>query len=365
MKSPYPLEERELVVVGAGPAGMCAAETAAACGMDVLLLEESLRCGGQLIKQIHKFFGSLEHGAGKRGFVIAGDLERSCRSRGVEIRTGSPVVGCFNDGRILVRGDEGLYLLRPKATIIAAGATEKPLAFPGWTLPGVMGAGAAQTLMNLSGVLPGKRVAMIGSGNVGLIVSYQLIQAGARVAVVEISAGPGGYAVHVNRLKSLGVPFLFRHEVMGAEGESGVEAILLRDLESGGIKRLPVDCVCLAVGMAPSIELPQMMGCEMAYRQCLGGWLPLHDRHMRTSRSGVWVAGDGAGVEEASVAMEEGRLAAIAVAKEAGRLKEGKARKILEEINMRLCGLRGGPYNCERRQAKEDLMASCVYAGRT
>jgi len=355
MMTPYPLEERELVVVGAGPAGMCAARMAADCGMDVLLLEEDARCGGQLNKQIHKFFGSQEHGAGKRGFEIARDLEGACRSAGVEIRNKNPVIGGFGDGRLLVRGEEGLYLLEPHALIVAAGAQEKPLAFPGWTLPGVMGAGAAQTLMNLNGVLPGRRVVMVGSGNVGLIVSYQLIQAGAVVAVVEIGEKPGGYQVHVNRLLALGVPFLYRHEVLGAEGANSVEAVFLRDLESGKVRRIKADCVCLAVGMSPLVELPIMLGCGMAYRDCLGGWLPRHDREMRTTIPGIWVAGDGSGVEEASVAMEEGRLAAASAARDAGRIKGKRAEGLIGEIQARLCELRGGPYNWERRQAKEDL----------
>jgi len=355
MKKPYPLEDRELVVVGAGPAGMCAAQTAANCGMDVLLLEETAKCGGQLNKQIHKFFGSREHGAGKRGFEIARELEGACRSAGVEIRTKNPVIGGFSDGRLLVRGETGLYLAEPRALIVAAGAQEKPLAFPGWTLPGVMGAGAAQTLMNLYGVLPGKRVVMVGSGNVGLIVSYQLIQAGAGVAVVEIGEEAGGYRVHANRLLALGVPFLFRHEVVGAEGGDSVEAVVLRDLESGRLKRIRADCVCLAVGMSPLVELPLMLGCEMAYRGCLGGWLPQHDREMRTTQPSVWVAGDASGVEEASVAMEEGRLAAASAARDAGRIRGKRAEKLIGEIQARLCELRGGPYNWERRQAKECL----------
>jgi thioredoxin reductase len=357
----FPVERRELVVVGAGPAGMTAAAEASRYGMDVLMIEESGSCGGQLNKQIHKFFGSKEHGAGKRGFEISRELEEACRCGGVEIRCGSPVVGAFSDGHLLVRGTDGPYLLEPRMLISATGAAEKALAFHGWTLPGVMGAGAAQTLMNLNGVRPGKRVAMVGSGNVGLIVAYQMIQAGVEVsAVVEIGPSVGGYEVHLNRLKTLGVPILLRHKVIRAEGSGRVEALVVRDEEKGVAKGLEVDCVCLAVGMKPVIEIPQMLGCGMAFQPELGGWLPRHGRMMDTTKKGVWVAGDGAGVEEASVAMEEGRLAAVATAMESGKLRGKKAAAVVAGIELRLSGLRAGTYNCRRRQAKMKLLETAT-----
>ena len=160
----YRRECRSLVVVGAGPAGLAAACEAAALGMETVVLDENDRGGGQLNKQIHKFFGSGAHGAGKRGYEIAGEMLERCGELGVELRLNHLAAGVFPDREIMVRGPGEVYLLDCDNLIIAAGAVEKPLAFPGWTLPGVMGAGGAQTLMNLYGVLPGERVAVIGTG---------------------------------------------------------------------------------------------------------------------------------------------------------------------------------------------------------
>lgn len=352
----YRREQGRLVVVGAGPAGLSAACEAASLGMPTVVLDENDRGGGQLNKQIHKFFGSGAHGAGRRGFEIAEELLGRCAELGVDLRLNHLAAGAFDEREIMVRGPGGIYLIDCDDLIVAAGAVEKTLAFPGWTLPGVMGAGGAQTLMNLQGVLPGERVAVVGTGNVGLIVAYQLIQAGAEVvAMLEIEEEVKGYQVHEHRLRLLGVPLLTRHQVLKAEGAGRVESLVARDLRSGECLRFRADCVCLAVGMSPLIELPLMLGCRARYEGRLGGWVAWHDAAMRTSREGVYVAGDSAGVEEASVAMEEGKMAAAAACRRSGLLDEAKAERLMRETAARLYELRDGPYNYGRREAKERL----------
>lgn len=355
----YSREAADLVVVGAGPAGLSAAIEAAELGLRAVVLDENERGGGQLNKQIHKFFGSGAHGAGRRGFEIAEELLERCESLGVDLRLGRLAAGAFKQRDLMVRGPGGISLLECGALIVAAGAVEKPLAFPGWTLPGVMGAGGAQTLMNLQGVLPGRRVAVVGTGNVGLIVAYQLVQAGAEiVAMLEVEPEVKGYEVHESRLRLLGVPFLLRHQLLRAEGRAGVQGIVVRDLDGGGCFRYEVDCVCLAVGMSPLIELPLMLGCRACHDPRLGGWVAWHGPSMMTSEEGVYVAGDSAGVEEASVAMEEGRMAAAAACRRAGSVSEGEADERMRETAARLYELRNGPYNYGRREAKERLWAT-------
>jgi len=347
-----------MVVVGAGPAGLCAALEAAEAGIRALVMDENERGGGQLYKQIHRFFGSRHHGAGKRGFEIAAEMVEGCERAGVEIRLSSAVLGCFPGGELLVDGPEGVYLLRPQATVLATGAAERCFPFAGWTLPGVMGAGAAQTLLNVHGVLPGKRVLMVGAGNVGLIVAYQLLQAGAEVAgVVEAERGSRGYEVHLQRVRREGVPVYFRHRLLAAEGDEGVEAALVESVDEGRVRRFRVDALCLAVGLVPQAELAAMRGCRIAYADELGGFLPWHDREMRTSVPGVYVAGDAAGVEEASVAMDEGRLAAVAAAEDLGALDGARAAAKRKELLARLEGLRGGPTASHIRRARARLNA--------
>jgi len=354
-----PLEPQAMVVVGAGPAGLCAALEAAKAGVPALVLDENDRGGGQLFKQIHRFFGSRHHGAGKRGYEIAAELVEACLQAGVEIRLSSTVLGFFPSGELMVDGPQGVYLIKPGVTVVATGASEKSMAFPGWTLPGVMGAGAAQTLVNVHGVLPGERVLMAGSGNVGLIVSYQLLQAGAHVVgIVDIADRVGGYEVHSDRVRREGVPVYLRHRLLAAEGGSGVQSVLVESMEEGTIRRFRVDSLCLALGLTPLAELAAMRCCRMVFQAELGGFLPWHDREMRTDQPGVYVAGDTAGVEEASVAMEEGRMAGLSAAEDLEMLSARQAAGRKAAVRSRLEGLSVGPYGATKLEAKR-----CMYCG--
>lgn len=350
----FTLENADAVVVGAGPAGLCAAMEAARAGVSVVVLDENSRPGGQLFKQIHRFFGSRHHGAGKRGFEIAEDLAGKCGKVGVDIRLSSTVLGFFTGGELMVDGPDGIYVLMPKAAVLATGATERSLAFPGWTLPGVMGAGAAQTLVNVHGVLPGRRILMAGSGNVGLIVAYQLLQAGADVAgIVDIAGEISGYEVHADRVLREGVPFYPRHRLLRAEGSQELEAVCVVSLDGGRrAMRFEVDSLCLALGLSPMVELAAMRGCRIVHNPDIGGFVPWHDYDMRTSQEGIYVAGDAAGVEEASVAMEEGRLAGISAAEHMGALTARQLGGRRAPVKRRLEALRGGPYGELKSEAK-------------
>ena len=193
------MREVELLIVGAGPAGLSAACEAAKAGVQVMIIDENLRPGGQLFKQIHKFFGSRVHRAGTRGFRIGEMLLKETEELGVEVQLGYPVYGIFSENHVLYGSRDGVKKLHAKKIILATGANENNLCFEGSILPGVMTAGAAQTMINLHHVLPGQKVVMVGSGNVGLIVSYQLLQAGAEVVgLVEAAPAIGGYGVHAN-----------------------------------------------------------------------------------------------------------------------------------------------------------------------
>ena len=244
----------DIAVIGAGSAGLSAAYQAASAGADVLVIDENHLPGGQLFKQIHKFFGSRAHQAGTRGFQIGQvyGIERDCS------------LGVIHDGEH--------YVVRAKKVIVATGAKENYMAFPGSTLPGVMGAGAAQTMVNVNRVLPGRRVVMLGSGNVGLIVSYQLMQAGADVvALVEAAPKIGGYAVHAGKLRRAGVPILVGHTITRVMGDGQVERVEIAQVDKqfhpipGTERVLEADTVCLAVGLNPMTELVWMAGCKFCF----------------------------------------------------------------------------------------------------
>jgi len=310
----------ELAVIGAGPAGLAAAIEAAQLGVKVVVFDENAQPGGQLFKQIHKFFGSREHKAGTRGFRIGQELLAQTEQLGVKVNLGSTVFG-LDKRNLWVLKDGRTEVFQTDAVIVATGASENALAFKGSTLPGVMTAGAAQTFINLHRVLPGKKVLMVGSGNVGLIVSYQLMQAGAEVVgLVEAAPQIGGYGVHAAKIKRAGVPLFLGHTITEAIGEHQVESAVLTKLNGrfqpipGSEKTLEADTICIAVGLTPMMELARMAGAEFKYAPQMGGHVPIINDNMETSIAGMFVAGDVCGVEEASSAMEEGRLAGVTAA---------------------------------------------------
>jgi len=355
--------ETEILVVGGGPAGLSAAIEAADRGAGVLLVDEQKDPGGQLVKQIHKFFGSGRHGAGTRGIDLATQLASKAQKLGVQLLQGMSAVGVFEDSVIFSDRDGSLSRFRASRGIIATGASEKAVAFPGWTLPGVITAGAAQTFVNLYRVVVGQKVLVIGSGNVGLIVAYQLLQAGSEVAgIVEMRPEIGGWGVHASKVRRLGVPILTGMSVKEVRGRDCVEEIVLctvdQDGTSSGEERIiTVDTVCLAVGLSPRIEFPQWLGCRMGFSVSLGGYVPLHNSVMETAVPGWFVAGDVAGVEEASTAIEEGRVAGIAAATSLGYGKGTTCEEEIREIRKSLNELRSGPFGRERKRAKERVVS--------
>ncbi len=141
----------EVAVVGAGPAGLAATLEVASAGVKgVLLIDENAKAGGQLFKQIHKFFGSEAHLAGTRGIDIRDKLLKEVEKSGVEIWLESIVFALYEDKRLaIINKNRGSGLIEVKKIIVATGASENVISFPGWTLPGVMGAGAAQAMINL------------------------------------------------------------------------------------------------------------------------------------------------------------------------------------------------------------------------
>ena len=353
------MKEVELAVVGGGPAGLSAAIEAARHGVKVAVFDENERPGGQLFKQIHKFFGSRDHGAGIRGIDVGSQLLQDAEEHGVDVRLSATVWGIFDGPQLGINAGNKVSRVKAKKVLLASGATENALAFPGWTLPGVIGAGAAQTMINIHRVLPGKKILMVGSGNVGLIISYQLLQAGARVeALVEALPHITGYGVHASKLRRCGVPILTSHTIKEALGQKRVERVVIAAVDNqfepmaGTEKMLDVDTVCLAVGLTPMAELAWLAGCRFTYLPELGGHVPLHDENMMTTMEGVYVAGDLTGIEEAHTAMEEGKVAGIAVAEVLGYLESSKATELKERAKGHLEGLRSGPFGEKRAVAK-------------
>ncbi len=354
----------DVIVVGAGPAGLGAAIEARRCGASVLLLDENSRPGGQLFKQIHKFFGSEEHYAGTRGFMIGENLLKEAAELGVETKLSTRVWGVYPDGSVAATDEKQSWEFKAKRIVLASGASENALSFPGCTLPGVITAGAAQTFMNVQHVVPGKRFVVVGSGNVGLIVTYQLLQAGADVAcILEAAPGISGYAVHAAKVKRAGVPVRTSHTILRAEGNGSVERVVVAKLDEkfkpipGTEETIECDTVAIAVGLTPRVEIANVSGCKLVNSGPLGV-IPAHTSDMETTVDNLLVAGDAAGIEEASTALDEGRLAGTRAAYKLGFLTDEEYEAAYETIMKRLNTLRAGPFGERRRLLKEAVWNS-------
>ncbi len=359
----------EIVVVGSGPAGLMAALAAAEQGTSVLLIDENHLVGGQLVKQTHRFFGSRGEKAGMRGIEIAAELMEKVAEykESIQLMLATTVIGCYNGKKHhkliavqkLVDGDH-LFEINGNKIIVACGALENMLAFPGNDLPGVYGAGGVQTLMNVYGVKPGRRVLMVGAGNVGLIVSYQLLQADVTVdRVVEAMSKIGGYHVHAAKLRRCGVPIYTSHSIKGAYGNGKVEGAVVVEVDdccqpiSGTEQNMPCDTICLAVGLTPSTRLLEQIGVRTEFILETGGHVAIHDSSMQTNVRGIYVAGDSSGIEEASTAMIEGQLAGVSAASSLGYDKN--AREVKRSCRNALKVFRSGPFGEIPRIGKEKI----------
>ncbi len=355
------MKRYDLIVIGAGPAGLSAAIEGAKAGMRTALFDENEKPGGQLFKQIHKFFGSKEHKAKIRGINIGGELLKEAETAGVEVHLSSTVIGIYPEKCISVNRGDHIENYRAEAIIVATGAAERMIPFKGWDLPGVLGAGAAQTMMNLHGVMPGNKIVMMGTGNVGLVVSFQLLQAGCQVeALIDAAPRVGGYGVHAAKVARTGVPFYLSHTIVEAKGTDHVESVVIGQVDEkfriipGTEKEMEADTVCVAVGLNPMSQLVRMTGCEMKE---VGGLVPACDEYGATSIPGIFAAGDVSGIEEASSAMIEGHITGLAAAKYAGWIEEDTFKTQVEERTASLEKLRQGmfaPQNKGKKIEKTD-----------
>lgn len=327
----------DLAVVGAGPAGLAAAVTAAGLGLRVVLLDAGERPGGQYFRHPAPGLGAarpeaLHHGwadfasreAALRAHVSAGRITYLPRHH---VWTVTP--GAAWTLHAVVGPDEAPATVRARGVLLATGAYERQLPFPGWTLPGVVGAGGAQAMLKGGLVLPGSRVVVAGSGPLLLAVAGSLAAAGARVpAVVEASAYTG-YAAHVpallrnpgklaegatygGALVRHGVRLLTRHAVTEAHGTDRVEAVTVARLDRDWrplpvtARRIPCDAVAVGHGLVPQLELATGLGCATLPSPDATVALEL-DAEQRTSVPGIWAAGETGGIGEPSWPWLRGR----------------------------------------------------------
>ncbi len=334
------MRKTDLIIVGAGPAGMAAAATAARGGAKVLLLDEQPHAGGQIYRDLG-VNGDPKPYLGK-GYASGRSLVENLGAERITAEFGATVWRVEDGPRVVWSRDGESHVCSARHILLAGGAQERPVPFPGWTLPGVMPAGAAQILMKSSGMLPCDAV-LAGSGPLLYLIAAQMIDAGAPPkAVVETQTVammlraskhlPRALLAAPTLIKGLGlIRKINKAGVKRFKGASGFQA---RQTEDGGVAfvfsargrkhQITTSLLLTHQGVVPSTHISRAAGVVHEWNEAQQAIQPLTDKWGRTGVSGVHIAGDGAGIGGADAAKAKGQLAALDILLRLGLLSKGR-----------------------------------------
>jgi NADPH-dependent 2,4-dienoyl-CoA reductase/sulfur reductase-like enzyme len=348
----------DVVVIGAGPAGLAAASAGARCGLDVAVIDEDAQPGGQVYRGIEAASPALRTILGEdyaRGAALVSQFPRW----GTRYLPRSTVwsVARRDDVFDIAATDAQL---RARAIVVATGAIERPFPVPGWTLPGVMTAGAAQSLLKSSGIVARDGVILAGNGPLLWLVAWQYVRAGAPPLALLDTTPRGRLAKVMRHAPAFVASAYFRKglalvrevrrrtrvveyvDALELEGDEALRAVRFRS--PVGSERLPAAHAFLHQGVVPDVNLPSALGCALAWDEVAACFRPVVDAWGGTSQPGVYVAGDGAGIAGAEAAELRGALAGLAVANALGRLRgserDNAARPIMQALAQAMRGRR-------------------------
>lgn len=339
----------DLIVVGSGPTGLAAAAEASQIGLSVILLDEQATVGGQIYRGIDSaptdrmdILGQ-DYGAGSK-------LTAEFRRGKTDYRRGAEVWSVTKDGAVDFVADGVSQEVTGKYVLLASGAMERPFPIAGWTLPGVMGAGAAQILLKASGAVPRTPVVLAGCGPLLFLLAWQYLRAGVQIRAVVDTTPAGAYlrAIRHTRGALLGwrdlakglkllaairrsrVPIYSGSTELCIEGEAQVEAIRFKN--RGKQVRISTSLLLLHQGVVPNTQLSLSTGAAHIWSAEQLSWQPVTDEWGRLGESSIYVAGDSRGIVGAQASAIQGRLAALAIGKNLG---------VAQDFSDRVAALRG------------------------
>jgi len=331
---------RDLIVLGGGPAGASAAIEAAALGLDTVLIDEGRDAGGQVYRPPSAALASVSASPDKQ---LGDELRKRLHASKVDCRFDRRAWMLERGFRVSCLGVEGPEEFEAEALIVATGAQERHIPLPGWTLPGVIGLAAATLLLKAEKVLPGRRVVVAGTGPLLYLVAAGILEGGGEVAAVVDLNGRSDWLTALPamlsrpdllwrglswtaKLQLRGIPIHYRSAVRRIEGKEGVEAVICGPVDDTGRPlpgaefRFDADALGLGFGLMPTTETTRLLGAEHRYDEAQGGWAVETDADRRTSIPKLYACGDGAGVLGAAAAPIGGRIAALAAARDLGRI---------------------------------------------
>jgi thioredoxin reductase/bacterioferritin-associated ferredoxin len=317
----------DVVVIGAGPAGLAAAATAAETGLSTLLLDENVGPGGQVWRAIAST-PVIEQDRLGVDYWAGADLVRAVRSSGAEIIQRATVWSLDRHLEIGVSVGGASAFVKARRVIVATGALERPFPIPGWTLPGVMTAGAAQTMLKSSALVPDERTVIAGQGPLLWLLAAQILRLGGKIDRIldtterrnYFSALPHAFAFLTSPYFAKGlalmrevrakVPVVSAVSELVAAGDGQLATVSY--VVGGRRETMPTDLLLLHQGVVPNVNLAMAAGVEHRWDERQLCWSPVLDQNGNSSVDGIAIAGDGAGIGGAEAAVFRGRIAARA-----------------------------------------------------
>ncbi len=327
----------DVVIVGAGPAGMAAATVAAQRGLTVTVLDEQEAPGGQIYRAITQTSARRLDILGP-DYAAGGELARAFAASSAKHERGTSVWQ-VTPGRTVDYVQRGVVKsLEAGSVILCSGAMERPFPVPGWTLPGVLTAGAAQILLKSAEVVPSQPVVLAGCGPLLYLLGWQYLRAGVPIRAIVDTTDNADYRRALSHLsgalkgwrqlakglklmcalKRAGVPFHQGATNLALEGADAVEAI--RFTAGGRAQRVPANVVLLHQGVVPNTQISWSLRAQHRWDDAQLCWAPVTDAWGELDVADIYVAGDGRGIGGAQAAEQQGRLAALEIAHRAGRI---------------------------------------------
>lgn len=331
-----------LLIVGAGPGGLAAAVSARTSGLSVLLINEQNHLGGQIYHSLETMSDKSRQLMGK-DFQYGENLIADFRSSGADYMPGTGLVSIDSGaGTVCCIKDEKTFEVSADQIIVSAGAMERPVPIPGWTLPGVMGAASVDVLLKQSDIIPSGKVVFAGSGPLMLSVICHMIDCKVKIAAIldtscfknMVSAMPHALGMVSNpgllvkgmamlaKIRAAGIPVI--------KGASGLKALGQDRLESiqfdhkGTLKTIETDLLLLHEGLIPNTQISRLIGCDHEWITLQQFWKPVTDRWGQTSAGSVSLVGDCTGIYGARAAEYAGYIAGIQAAYKNGCLKKSE-----------------------------------------
>jgi octopine oxidase subunit A len=321
----------QLIVIGGGPAGLAAATTAAEHGIDCALLDEQPTLGGQIYRSIESISEQRANQLGSE-YLRGKELTLAFRNSNVAYFPQTQVWSLSGDRKLGITCQGKARMISADQVIVASGAMERPVPFPGWTLPGVMQAGAGQILFKSAGVVPDNGVVLAGSGPLLLLLAWQYLHAGVEVKAMldvtplsnHLTAIPRfprallahryltkGIAYQLD-LKRANIPIYIGVSDLHGNGNDQLNSVSF--CHRGKQKTIITELLLTHFGVIPHIALTQAAGCKHQWDSKQQCWRPVHDEWGHTDIPGIIIAGDGAGINGARSAEHAGRLAGLTAA---------------------------------------------------